>query len=66
VGDLHNNFGLKLDRRIARALTDLAAGLDERNIGEIMRTGVHEFIDRVQLQLGILSKEMHRGFFASH
>lgn len=65
VRDLHNNFGLKLDRRITRALTDLVVGLDERNIGEIMRTGVHEFIDRVQLQLGILSKELHRGFFAS-
>jgi uncharacterized alpha-E superfamily protein len=63
IRDLQHQYDLKLDRRIVRILADLTTSLDDRNVDQIVPTGVHDFIDGIQHRLGRLTVELESAFF---
>lgn len=63
LAELRTGYDLEGGAAAAETLDDLQRSLDIRPIGEVVRRGLHEFLDDVQLRLSRASTELGRDFF---
>ncbi len=62
--ELHANYELSSGTKASETLSGLRAGLERIDIDEVLRGGLHEFVDRFQFDLNAVTGELGRAFFS--
>ena len=62
-GELESGYALRRRRADVDPFDKLHAALESRRIDEVLRDGLHEFLDWIQCQLGAFTDELGRSFF---
>ncbi len=63
LGQVRTRYNLKGGSAALECLDDVRSALSDQNVDDVIRRGLHEFLDWLQRQFGQVTQEMAKGFF---